>query len=49
MLVQELGENSDEESIRVAKAVVKKMKKVEEDYRSLLIRYKKAKCVRLRC
>ena len=29
---------------RVAKAVVKKMKKVEEDYRSLLVRYKEAKC-----
>ena len=37
------------EYIRVAKVAVKKMKKVEEDYRSLLIRYKKAKCVRLRC
>ena len=76
MLVQELGEHSDEESIgiveesdaevdediagfqenynslleksgeyaRVAKAVVKKMKKAEEDYRSLLVRYKEAKC-----
>ena len=76
LLVQELGEHSDEESIgiveesdveedenaaclqenynsfleklgeyaRVAKAVVKKMKKVEEDYRSLLMRYKEAKC-----
>ena len=29
---------------RVAKAAVKKMKKVEEDYRSLLVRYKEAKC-----
>ena len=28
----------------VAKAAVKKMKKVEEDYRGLLVRYKKAKC-----
>ena len=28
----------------MAKAVVKKMKKVEEDYRSLLVRHKKAKC-----
>ena len=27
---------------RVAKAAVKKMKKVEEDYRSLLVRYKEA-------
>ena len=76
LLVQELGEHSDEESlggveesdaeenesianlqknynslleksgeyIRVAKAAVKKMKKVEEDYKSLLIRYKEAKC-----
>ena len=76
MLVQELGEHSDEESIgiveesnaeeiecteslqenynslleksgeytRVAKAAVKKMKKAEEDYRSLLVRYKEAKC-----
>ena len=76
LLVQELGEHSDEESMgiveesdaevdedttglrenysslleksgkyaRVAKTAVKKMKKVEEDYRSLLVRYKKAKC-----
>ena len=76
LLVQELGEHSDEESlgvveesdveedestanlqnnynslleklgeyIRVAKAAVKKMKKAENDYKSLLIRYKKAKC-----
>ena len=75
LLVQELGEHSDEESIgiveeldveedenaaclqenynslleksgeyaRVAKAVVKKMKKAEEDYRSLLMRHKEAK------
>ena len=28
----------------MAKAAVKKMKKVEEDYRGLLVRYKKAKC-----
>ena len=28
----------------MAKAAVKKMKKVEEDHRSLLVRYKKAKC-----
>ena len=32
------------EYARVAKATVKKMKKVEEDYRSLLVRYKEAKC-----
>ena len=76
LLVQELGEHSDEESIgiveesdveedenaaclqknynslfeksgeyaRVAKAAVKKMKKAEEDYRSLLICHKEAKC-----
>ena len=76
LLVQELGEHSDEESIgiveesnaeidedisdlqenynflyeksreyaRVAKAAMKKMKKAEEDYRSLQVRYKKAKC-----
>ena len=29
---------------RVAKATVKKMKKAEEDYRSLLMRHKEAKC-----
>ena len=33
-----------EEYARVAKATVKKMKKAEEDYRSLLVRYKEAKC-----
>ena len=76
LLVQELGDHSDEESIgvveesdaeedenttglqenynsllkksreytRVAKAAVKKMKKAEEDYKSLLVRYKEAKC-----
>ena len=76
LLVQELGEHSDEESMRiveesdaeededtadlqenynslleksgeyarVAKAAVKKMKKAEENYRSLLVRYKEAKC-----
>ena len=32
------------EYAKVAKAAVKKMKKAEEDYRSLLVRYKKAKC-----
>ena len=32
------------EYTRVAKAVVKKMKKAEKDYRSLLVRYKEAKC-----
>ena len=77
LLVQELGEHSDEESLgvveesdveedestanlqknynslleksgeytRVAKTAVKKMKKAEEDYMSLLMRHKKAKCV----
>ena len=76
LLVQELGEHSDEESLgvveesdaegdesianlqenynslleksgeytRVAKAAVRKMKKAEEDYKSLLIRYKEGKC-----
>ena len=76
LLVEELGEHSDEEFMgiveesdaeeyedtaglrenynslheklgeyaRVAKAAVKKMKKAEEDYRSLLVRYKEAKC-----
>ena len=76
LLVQELGEHSDEEFMgiveesdpeedkdttglqenynslleksgeyaRMAKAAVKKMKKAEEDYRSLLVRYKEAKC-----
>ena len=76
LLVQELGEHSDEEFMgileesdveedkdttglqenynshleksgeyaKVAKAAVKKMKKSEEDYRSLLVRYKEAKC-----
>ena len=28
----------------MAKAAVKKMKKTKEDYRSLLVRYKEAKC-----
>ena len=32
------------EYTRVAKAAVRKMKKAEEDYKSLLIRYKEAKC-----
>ena len=32
------------EYAKVAKATVKKTKKAEEDYRSLLVRYKKAKC-----
>ena len=32
------------EYTRVAKAAVKKMNKAEEDYRSLLVRYKEAKC-----
>ena len=76
LLVQELREHSDEESIgilgesdvkedenvaclqenynslleksgeyaRVAKAAVKKMKKAKEDYRSLLMHHKEAKC-----
>ena len=76
MLIEELGEHSDEEFMgiveeldvdededtvglrenynflleksgeyaKVAKAAVKKMKKAKEDYRSLLVRYKEAKC-----
>ena len=76
LLVQELGDHSDEESIgvveendteedentaslqenynslleklgeytRVTKAAVKKMKKADEDYKSLLVHYKGAKC-----
>ena len=76
LLVEELGEHSDEEFMgiveesdakededtaglkenynslleksgeyaRVAKVTVKKMKKAEEDYKSLLVRYKEAKC-----
>ena len=76
LLIQELGDHSDEESMgvveefnaeedeitaglqenynslleksgeytRVAKAAVKKMKKAEEDYKSLLVCYKEAKC-----
>ena len=76
LLVQELGEHSNEESIGIveeldveekenaaclqenynslleksgeyacmAKAAVKKMKKAEKDYRSLLMRHKEAKC-----
>ena len=76
LLVHELGEHSDQESMgiveesdvqededttslqenynslfkksreyaRVAQAAVKMMKKAEEDYNSLLVRYKKAKC-----
>ena len=38
-LLEMLGEYA-----RVAKAALKKMKKVEEDYQSLLVRYKEAKC-----
>ena len=38
-LLEKLGEYA-----RVAKVAFKKMKKVEEDYRSLLVRYKEAKC-----
>ena len=76
LLVQELGDHSDKESMgvvkesdaeedenaaglqenhnsllektgeytRIAKAAVKKMKKAEEDYKSLLAWYKEAKC-----
>ena len=38
-LIEKSGEYA-----RVAKAVVKKMKKAEEDYRSLLVRYEETKC-----
>ena len=38
-LLEKLGEYA-----RVVKTAVKKMKKAEEDYRSLLVRYKEAKC-----
>ena len=38
-LLEKLGEYA-----RVAKAAVQKMKKAEEDYRSLLMRYKETKC-----
>ena len=38
-----LLENSGEYA-RVAKAAVKKMKRAEEDYKSLLVHYKEAKC-----
>ena len=38
-LFEKLGEYA-----RLAKVDMKKMKKVEEDYRSLLVRYKEAKC-----
>ena len=38
-LIEKLGDYA-----RVAKAAVNKMKKAEEDYRSLLVRYKEAKC-----
>ena len=76
LLVRDLGEHSDEESLgvveesdaeedesianlqenynslleklgeytKVAKAAMRKMKKAEEDYKSLLIRYREAKC-----
>ena len=38
-LLEKLGKYA-----RVAKAALKKVKKVEEDYISLLVRYKEAKC-----
>ena len=37
-------EKSGGEYTRVAKVAMKKMKKAEEDYKSLLISYKEAKC-----
>ena len=33
-----------EEYARVAKATIRKMKKVEQDYKSILVRYKETKC-----
>ena len=50
MLFRSLQENYNSlleksgEYTRVAKAAVRKMKKVEEDYKSLLIQYREAKC-----
>ena len=50
LLVQELEEHSDEESMGIMEEsdaeedALKKMKKTKEDYRSLLVRYKEAKC-----
>ena len=38
-LLEKIGEYA-----KVAKAAIKKMKKAEEDYRSLLVRYKETKC-----
>ena len=38
-----LLEKTDEYA-KVAKATIKKMKRVVEDYRSLLVRYKETKC-----
>ena len=32
------------EFVKMAKAAIKKMKRAEEDYRSLLVRYKETKC-----
>ena len=32
------------ECARVAKAAIRKMKKAEEDYKSILVRYKETKC-----
>ena len=42
-IINSLLEKSGEYT-RVAKAAMRKMKKVEEDYKSLLIRYREAKC-----
>ena len=50
LLVQELEEHSDEESMGIMEEsdaeedALKKMKKTKENYRSLLVRYKEAKC-----
>ena len=50
LLVQELEEHNDEESMGIMEEsdaeedALKKMKKTKENYRSLLVRYKEAKC-----
>ena len=38
-LLEKIGEYA-----RVAKAAIRKMKKVEQDYKSILVRYKEIKC-----
>ena len=38
-LLEKIGEYA-----RVAKAAIRKMKKAEQDYKSILLRYKETKC-----